>query len=83
MFQKYACYLFCALLLFLSACGPALPDQMPDIGIDTDLLEFNTSISLTAPKELNTFKSGNEVCIDIKNLTEKTFDFSVLTLEFG
>jgi hypothetical protein len=77
MFQKTAPFLFCIFLLFLSACSRQLPDLMPDLGIDADELELNKYISLSAPEECNSFQAGNEVCLEVKNLTEQIWNFNI------
>lgn len=50
---------------------------MPDIGVSSDELEFNTYIKLTAPKQLNIYKPGKSISLDIENLSDKEWTFNI------
>lgn len=63
--------------LFLSSCNRSLPAEMPDIGLDTDPLDFNEYIKITAPKSCNTYKSGEDVCLELKNLTDNIWNYNL------
>jgi hypothetical protein len=69
--------LFFLLLIFLSGCSPELPEPMPDVGINQEELAYNTSIKISAPKQLNTYKSGESVDLEIVNLTQNEWIFNV------
>jgi hypothetical protein len=77
MFKKPPSHLFFVLLLLLSSCSKSLPDQMPDLGIKSDQLEFNTYIKLTVPKGCNSYKMGKFVCLGVENLSDKAWKYNV------
>jgi hypothetical protein len=76
MFQNKVPFLIFVLFL-LSCCSQSLPEQMPDLGISNNQLEFNSYINLTAPKQLNSYKPGKSVSLEVKNLSDKVWNFSI------
>lgn len=77
MMQKTATILVVVLLLFASSCSKSLPDQMPNLGIRGDELEFNKYIRLTVPQQLNSYKSGKFVGLEIENLSKQKWNFNL------
>jgi hypothetical protein len=77
MWQKKIFYLLFLTLTFLSSCSHELPSQMPDIGKNGKELEYNAFIKLSAPKELNSYKSGESVNLELVNLTQNKWTFNV------
>lgn len=76
MYKKTPLYLIWFLFFLLASCSQSLPSQMPD-SINSDELDLNTYIGLSAPKECNTYKPGKEVCLEVKNLSDREWDFSI------
>ena len=77
MMQKFVSFLVFVLLILLPACSKSLPGDMPDLGISSDELEFNTFIKVTAPKQLNSYRSGDSVALEIENISEYEWDFNI------
>jgi len=77
MMQKSVSFLVFVLLILLPACSKSLPGDMPDLGISSDELEFNTYIKVTAPKQLNSYKIGDSVDLEIENISEYEWDFNI------
>jgi len=78
MMQKSVSFLVFVLLILLPACSKSLPGDMPDLGISSDELEFNTFIKVTAPKQFNSYRSGDSVTLEIENLSEYEWSFNIL-----
>lgn len=77
MMQKSVYFLVFVLLMLLPACSKSLPGDLPDFGISSDELEFNTFIKVTAPKQLNSYRSGDSVALEIENLSEYEWGFNI------
>ncbi len=76
--QKSVSFLvFVLLILLLSACSKSLPSDMPDLGISSDELEFNTYIKITVPKQLNNYKIGDSVDLEMENLSKDEWSFNI------
>jgi len=55
-----------------------VPDnELPDLGISIDELELNTYIRLNAPKQLNVFKPGSSLSLEVSNISEDDWCFNI------
>lgn len=75
--RRLILFLCIALVILFSSCNNSLPDEMPDIGIDVDEIEWNSYIRLSAPKECNTYQTGASICLEITNLSAEEWEFHI------
>lgn len=69
--------IFIIFVQFLSACSITLPSTIPELEVNYDEKEFNTYIKITAPKDLNTFKSGESISLEVVNLSDNECFFDI------
>ena len=51
--------------------------MIPELDVNFDEKEFNTYIKITAPNELNSFKSGESISLEVENLSDKECLFDI------
>ena len=73
MFNKTRTLLF---VLFaatgLLSCSSSMPKDEPNLDIDMDRSQLNKTIKVAAPKELNSYKIGKQLELEIVNLSDQT-----------
>jgi hypothetical protein len=69
------------LLLFvgvvLLSCSPSLPKNKPDLGMDIDISQLNTTITVNVPKGVNSYKLDKPVEIEITNLSNQVLEVRI------
>ena len=60
----------------LLSCSSSMPKDEPDLGIDMDMSQLNTTIKVTTPKKLNSYKIGKQLELEIVNLSDQTLKFN-------
>lgn len=61
----------------LISCSPSFPKDEPDLGMDIDISQLNTAIKVTAPKSINSYKTGVSLELEIVNLSEQILEFRI------
>jgi hypothetical protein len=65
----------------LFSCQEAFPDHFPDLGMDVEPSTLNTMIRLNVPKEINTFHLGGKILLELENLSNETWLFSITEIQ--
>lgn len=60
----------------LSSCNPSIPKEDPDLGIDIDMSQLNTTLQVDTPKKINTYRIGKQVELEIENLSDQDLQLS-------
>ena len=63
-------------IIGLLSCSQSLPKGEPNLELNIDTPQLNTTLKVTAPKSVNSYKLGTPLELEIINLSDQVLDFN-------